>query len=66
MSALDNPTATLLVKLGSLMVHAEELLEPGAHELDAEAIRGLLADPEVRAWRQLMESAALLPLKRSE
>lgn len=59
------PEPGLLVKLGSLAVHAEELLEPGGHELDAASIRGLLADPEVAAWLGEMRELALLPLKRS-
>lgn len=58
------PGAALLVKLGSIMVHAEEMTQPGAHAFDVEALRGLLNDPEVIAWREEMDALALLPVKR--
>lgn len=65
---MANPTqdlpASLVVKLGSIMVHAEELTEPGGHAFDVAALRGLLEDPEVRAWREQMDALALLPEKR--
>lgn len=59
------PSAALLVKLGSIAVHAEEAGEPGGHEFDRTAMLALLADPEVVAWRKQMASAGFLPLKRS-
>lgn len=58
------PAMSLLVKLGSIMVHAEEMLEPGGHAHDVAAIKSLLADPEVVAWREEMDAMALLPVKR--
>lgn len=57
------PDLTLLCKLGSIVVHADEMTEPGAHEFDHTAVRTLLADPEVQAWIKGM--GGLLPLKRS-
>jgi hypothetical protein len=60
-----SPSASLLIKLGSALVHAEEMTEPGAHELDLTAFRSLASDPEVVAWRERMDALALLPLKRS-
>lgn len=59
MSDLD----TLTIKLMSVAVHAEEYIETG-EPLDADAIRGLLADPEVAAKRNELASMALLPVKR--
>jgi hypothetical protein len=59
------PPATLLVKLGSALVHAQEMTEPGAHPLDLEAFKSLCADPEVAAWLEAMGALALLPVKRS-
>lgn len=59
------PDAATLVKLGSIAVHAEELLEPGAHPFDVEALKGLLSDPAVTAWREQMDAMALLPVKRN-
>lgn len=58
------PSATLLCKLGSLAVHMDEMLSPGGHSFDIEAIRGLLNDVEVREWLKSMDKMALLPKKR--
>lgn len=55
---------TLLVKLGSALVHAEEMIEPGAHPFDLDAFRRLASDPEVMEWREAMDALALLPVKR--
>ena len=38
------------VKLGSALVHAEEMIEPGAHPFDLDAFRRLASDPEVSKW----------------
>lgn len=61
---LKGVSATLLMKLGSIMVHAEEALGPGGHAHDLAALRALLSDPEVVAWREAMDALALLPVKR--
>jgi hypothetical protein len=53
---------TLLMKLGSICVHVEEMLSPKGHEFDRQAILGLLQDPEIRAW--LKQMGPLLPQKR--
>lgn len=63
------PSATLLVKLGSIAVHAEEHLEnfrtrPDAALFDEQALKDLLADSEVVAWREAMDAMAFLPVKR--
>lgn len=60
-----SPSAVLLTKLGSALVHAEELIEPGAHPFDLGSLKSLLADPEVVAWREGMDALARLPKKRS-
>lgn len=59
-----NPGPMLLIKLGSIMVHAEELIEPGAHAFDLAALKQLLVDPEVVTWREQASALALLPVKR--
>lgn len=59
------PGASLLLKLGSIVVHTEEFLSPHGHEFDEQAIRQLLADPEVVEWRAAMDAAAMLPKKRN-
>jgi hypothetical protein len=58
------PPVTLLIKLGSIAVHAEEFMSSGGHEFDAVAIQGLLDDPEYREWVEEMNKMAFLPVKR--
>lgn len=58
------PCVTLLAKLGSIVVHAEELVGPNGHDFDRLAIMSASADPEVKAWIEAM--GPLLPLKRSK
>ena len=58
------PSVSVAIKLASIAVHADEATSPGAHALDVEAIRGLLADPEVVAYLDLLRPLALLPVKR--
>ena len=65
------PPATVLIKLGSIMVHAEEHLEtfrvnPPAALFDEEAIKSSLTDPEIIEWREAMTKMAFMPVKRSE
>lgn len=56
---------TLLIKLASIAVHVEELLDPKrGHEFDQHALNGLLQDPEVRAFLDDKNNAVFLPLKR--
>jgi hypothetical protein len=56
------PSIAVLVKLGSIAIHAEELTEPGGHAFDKVAMDQLLKDGEVKAWINAM--GAMLPLKR--
>jgi hypothetical protein len=59
------PTTSLLCKLGSIVVHAEEGSDPiTGHSFDIYAIRSLLSDPEVRSWLAAMRKLALIPEKR--
>lgn len=59
------PTPSLLSKLGSVIVHVEEMLEPGGHRFDKMALDTALNDPEVREWREQMDALAMIPRKRS-
>lgn len=58
------PSMRLLVKLGSIAVHADEMLGPKGHEVDKAALCSLLNDEEVQAWLKAMNQLALLPVKR--
>lgn len=56
------PDVALLCKLGSIVVHTDEMLSPKGHDVDRTAIVTLLADPDVRAWVAAM--GVYLPKKR--
>lgn len=58
------PSMSLLVKLGSIAVHTEELMSPDGHSFDRVALDDLLRDHEVMQWRKEMDAMALLPVKR--
>ena len=58
------PSVTLLVKLGSLAVHVDEMLSPQGHPYDRQVVGDLLEDAEVAAWLEQMDKAAFLPKKR--
>jgi hypothetical protein len=56
------PSVALLSKIGSIVVHAEEMLSAKGHEYDRQAILSGLQDPELREWIKAM--GAFLPQKR--
>lgn len=58
------PSLGLLVKLGSIAVHASEFMSPDGHYFDKTAMDQLLADPEVLEWMSAMDQAAFLPKRR--
>lgn len=59
-----SPSPSLLVKLGSIIVHQQELVANNGHYVDKHALDGLLSDPEVVAWMNEMTRLAFLPVKR--
>lgn len=59
-----SPSAALLVKIGSLVIHLEEAQSSKGHAFDAVAISTLQGDPEVKEWFSAMAKAAMLPVKR--
>lgn len=58
------PDVSLLCKLASIAIHAEEMLSPAGHAFDRHALEGLLKDPELKAWLRDMDGLALIPKKR--
>ena len=58
------PSVSLLVKLGSLIVHLEESQSANGHTFDKVAAEGLQNDPEVQQWLIAMTKMAMLPVKR--
>lgn len=59
-----NPPVSLLVKIGSIAVHAEEILSPNGHEFDRHALKTLFDDAEVKDWIAQMNAMTMLPVKR--
>lgn len=59
-----SPAPSILCKLGSIAVHAEEYLSAGGHDYDAQAILSGLQDAQLREWFEQMNAQALLPVKR--
>lgn len=58
------PSASLLIKLGSMVVHLEEMMSSKGHDFDKHALDTLYADEEVKAWFAAMNKMAFLPVKR--
>jgi hypothetical protein len=58
------PSPQLLCKLGSVIVHAEELASPDGHDFDAVALKQLMGDAQVKEWLADMRSMAMIPEKR--
>jgi len=64
------PSLTVLIKLGSIAVHVDEMAGYGfnpqehAFNFDKGAIASLLADPEITAWIAAMTKMAFMPVKR--
>ncbi len=60
------PSAQLLCKLGSIVVHADEMTSPTAHEFDVSAMKGLFEDQEVKDWIAAMDAMGMVPKKRTQ
>lgn len=58
------PSASVLVKLGSIAVHIDEMLSLTGHKFDRFALETVLYDPEIKEWLASMDKLAMLPKKR--
>lgn len=58
------PSASLLIKLGSVIVHQEEMMSDKGHHFDKHALDTVRNDPEVVEWLAKMTKMAFLPVKR--
>lgn len=65
MSGMLNPPPSLLCKLASIVVHADELSSEHGHEFDKVALQSAMNDPEVKSWIEAMTDAAMAPRKRN-
>lgn len=62
--APQTPEFALLVKLGSIIRHAEEAISDSGHHFDVATVETLLDDPDVVEWMAAMDRLGLLPVKR--
>lgn len=60
------PSHSLLCKLASVAVHADEFISEHRHPLDLDALKSSLNDPEVEKWLAQMTAMAMAPKKRHE
>lgn len=58
------PSPSLCAKLGSVVVHAEEMSGPDGHDFDRLALRMLLEDAEVLEWLAQGRKLAMIPETR--
>lgn len=58
------PSVELLIKLGSVIVHQEEMMSEKGHHFDKHALDTVRNDPEVVEWLAKMTKMAFLPVKR--
>ena len=58
------PSASLLIKLGSVIIHQEEMMSKKGHQFDKAALDTVRNDPEVIEWLATMTQMAFLPVKR--
>lgn len=64
---MDNPlqpSPAILAKLGSIAIHAREMLSPGGHAFDKIALVDLLSQSDVIEWLEKMHAMALVPRER--
>ena len=59
-----NPPPSLLAKIGSAIVHLDEMSGPAGHHFDKAALDQVMSDPEVKEWLEAMAELALVPRKR--
>lgn len=58
------PSPRVLIALGSIIVHYEEMNSPTGHHFDKHALDSAYATPGVKEWFDQMRKAAFLPVKR--
>jgi hypothetical protein len=58
------PSLNVLVKLGSIAVHAKEMTSPDGHAFDKIALDTLLKDPDIVTWLAEMDQNSFLPKMR--
>lgn len=58
------PTFEVLIKLGNIVIHTQEMLSSKGHQYDLVVLKQLIEDKEVNEWLNKMDKFALLPKKR--
>lgn len=59
------PSASLLCKLGSIIVHYDEFHGPSGNDVDKTAAEAALKDADVQEWLAQMQTLSMVPLKRN-
>lgn len=59
-----HPSPALLAKLGSIIVHADEMLSTDGHAFDRVALHSVLHEADVIEWLAAMGDLAMIPVKR--
>lgn len=59
-----NPSPALCAKLGSIAVHAAEILSSNGHHFDRLALETVMRDPEVAEWLAQGRKLAMIPEMR--
>ena len=58
------PSPILLAKLGAMVIHASEVVDPAGCTFDHESFHRLLKDEEVKEWLEKMGKLSLIPRKQ--
>lgn len=58
------PSPSLCAKLGSVVVHAEELFSDNGHAFDRAALKTLLDDDDIALWIEDGRKLAMVPERR--
>lgn len=64
MSDALKPSMALQAKIGSLLIHAEEMCSDDGHEYDRAAFLSGMRDDDVLVWLGALAELSLLPVKR--
>lgn len=60
------PEATLLIAIGSALIHFEEFESEDGRPVDLDQARLIMTRPDVKAWISEMNAMAFLPVKRDK
>ena len=59
------PSNEILIKLSSIVIHTEEMLDSNGHSFDTITLQALLQDTDLQAWIKKLNAMGLVPVKRN-